>query len=192
MVHDVRMASSRREGKSVDEFLNPKRRVFLVHGRDDRTRQAMVAFLNALDLRVVTWSEAVQHTGLGTPYTGDVVIAGMELSDVVVVLLTPDDEGRIREAFLEPRDGTEERDLTGQPRMNVIFEAGIAMGRERSKTILVEVGAVRPMSDAEGLNVVRLKHGSSKARHSLAKRLSAAGLAVDTNSGEWLSAGDFA
>lgn len=185
------MVGEKRQGKSVEEFLAPQRRIFLVHGRDMRLRKAMVEYLNSLDLRVVSWTEALVSTGLGTPYTGDVVVAGMAMSDAVVVLLTPDDLGMVKPDFLSESDGPGERDLSGQPRMNVIFEAGMAMARDRVRTVLVEVGGVRPMTDTEGLNVVRFGRGEPEARHQLASRLQGLGLQVDMSNHEWLSAGDF-
>lgn len=188
-----RMASTRRGTTSVgvEEFVTPERRIFLVHGRNLRARQAMVDLLNALDLRVITWEEAVSQTGFGTPYTGDVIAAGMGISDAVVVLLTPDDLGKLKEDFVTADDRAQERDLTGQPRMNVIFEAGMAMARDRSKTVLVEIGKIRPMTDTEGLNVVRLGSGEARARHQLAVRLRNVGLKVDMEGGAYLTAGDF-
>jgi predicted nucleotide-binding protein len=185
------MVSEKRQGKSVEEFLAPQRRIFLVHGRDMRLRKAMVEFMNALDLRVVSWTEALVSTGLGTPYTGDVVVAGMAMSDAVVVLLTPDDLGKVKPDFLSDHDGQGERELSGQPRMNVIFEAGMAMARDRVRTVLVEIGSVHPMTDTEGLNVVRFGDGEPAARHQLASRLKGLGLQVDMSSDEWLTAGDF-
>lgn len=136
-------------------FRNLKRRVFLVHGRDIATRDALVQLMQALDLRVTDWDDAAAATGTATPYTGDVVRAGMEMSDAVVVLLTPDDLGQVAPHFELPGERREETVPCGQPRMNVIFEAGMAMAFNRHGTVLVEVGQLRPFTDTEGLNVVR-------------------------------------
>lgn len=167
-----------------------RRRVFLVHGRDMDVRQSLINLLRSLDLRVVSWDEAVAHTGTATPYTGDVVSAGMNLADAVVVLLTPDDLGRVQTRFRQDRDGPEETQLMGQARLNVVFEAGMAMARDRAKVVLVEVGVVRPMTDTAGLNVVRLTNDIN-SRRSLALRLRVAGLDVDLEHDDWRTAGDF-
>jgi hypothetical protein len=166
------------------------RRVFLVHGRDHRARDALIALLRAFDLKVVQWRDAAAHAGGGTPYTGDIVAAGMELADVVVVLLTPDDTGYVRPAFQETTDGPHELQPTGQARLNVIFEAGMAMARDRRRVVLVELGQVRKMSDTDGLNVVRM-HDSIERRKDLAQRLRSAGLSVDTDGEEWRTTGTF-
>jgi CAP12/Pycsar effector protein, TIR domain len=167
------------------------RRVFLVHGRDHGARDGLIALLKAFDLKVVHWRDAAGYAGGGTPYTGDIVAAGMANADAVVVLLTPDDVGSVRPHLREASDGPHEREPTGQARLNVVFEAGMAMGRDRDRVVLVEVGRVRKMSDVDGLNVIRMD-GSVECRKDLARRLRSAGLAVDTDSDDsWRIAGSF-
>jgi hypothetical protein len=166
------------------------RRVFLVHGRDRSARHALIALLEAFDLKVIRWRDAAEFAGGGAPYTGDVVAAGMENADAVVVLLTPDDLGRVRSHLSEVADGPHELKPTGQARLNVIFEAGMAIARDRNRVVFVEAGQVRKMSDVDGINVIRMD-GSIGARKDLARRLSGAGLAVDTDSDKWRTAGNF-
>jgi predicted nucleotide-binding protein len=168
----------------------PRRKVFLVHGRDLRTRDAVVALLRSFDLRVVDWDEASRATGIATPYTGDVIVAGMEAADVVVVLLTPDDVGYVHSRFRLPHDTADELHPTGQARLNVVFEAGMAMARDRERVVIVEVGAVRAMSDTAGLNVLRIAD-DIPSRRRLGSRLSTAGLAVHMDHDGWMAAGDF-
>jgi Predicted nucleotide-binding protein containing TIR-like domain len=165
------------------------RDVFLVHGRDHVARVALEALLKAFDLRVVSWDKATRVTGTATPYTGDVVRAGMDIAKAVVVLLTPDDIGQVSPRFREDWDGPDEVGPTGQARLNVIFEAGMAMAIDRHHVVLVEVGPVRSMTDTAGLNVVRLDN-SIESRRRLATRLEMAGLAVDTEHEDWRTAGD--
>jgi len=169
----------------------PRRRVFLVHGRDLASKSAAVALLQAFDLRVISWDEAAANTGQATPYTGDVVLAGMQMADAVVVLFSPDDIGHVKSEFLLPDDDEHERKPTPQARMNVVFEAGMAMALNREAAVLVELGRVRPMTDTAGLNVVRIASGSIPERTQFAHRLRTAGLTVDPNSPDWATAGDF-
>ena len=176
--------------RDVGPAASPRRRVFLVHGRDRFAREALTALLRAFDLKVIDWREASAHAGGGTPYTGDIVAAGMELADAVVVLLTPDDIGYVRPAFRMTGDGPNDLGPTGQPRLNVIFEAGMAMARDRKRVVLVEVGQVRKMSDIEGLNIIRMSNDPGD-RRDLAQRLKSAGLAVDLDGEEWRQVGDF-
>lgn len=166
------------------------RTVFLVHGRDHGARDALIELLHAFDLKVVSWRQAATRAGGGTPYTGDIVRAGMEMAAAVVVLLTPDDVGFVRRAFRQDRDGPDDLRPTGQARLNVIFEAGMAMARDRDRVVLVEVGVTRGLSDTAGLNVIRLDDGV-ESRKDLAARLRAAGLAVDTDDEQWRTVAHF-
>ncbi len=156
------------------------RRVFLVHGRDISARDEMIALLRAFDLKVISWREAAAHAGGGTPYIGDIVAAGMDLADAVVVLLTPDDIGCVSPSFRVEHDGLHELQPTGQARLNVIFEAGMAMARDRRRVVLVEIGVVRKISDIDGLNIIRMRD-ALETRKDLAQRLRSAELAVDTD-----------
>lgn len=190
LVEDLLRAQRDTPPMKGPELTTDKRKVFLVHGRNMVIRGHLVDYLEALDLRVVEWDEAVRATGQASPYTGDVVRAGMDIAYAVVVLLTPDDIGNVDPAHRHPNDPPHEYQPTGQARMNVIFEAGMAMALDRSKTVLVEVGAVRPMTDTAGVNLVRLTN-SVDARRALANRLGIAGLAVDMDRDKWRTVGDF-
>lgn len=169
----------------------PRRHVFVVRGRDTAAHDALVALLLALDLKIVTWDDAARHAGGGTPHTLDVVRAGIEISDAVVVLMTPDDLGQVKNDFYNAgRDDPREATPTGQARQNVVFEAGWAMALNQSKVILVRVGDVRPLSDIDGLNYVWLEDDIS-ARRQLIGRLKSCELAVDDTSDRWRTAGTF-
>ena len=169
---------------------NENRYVFVVRGRDQAAYDALTAFLKALDLRVVTWDEAVRGAGGGTPATIDVVRAGIEMANAVVVLMTPDDLGQVKPEFGNPRDDPREAVLSGQVRQNVVFEAGWAMAINQGGVILVRVGDARPMSDIDGLNYVWLTNDIS-SRRQIIRRLQNCGLAVETDDDAWRDAGRF-
>jgi hypothetical protein len=80
--------------------------------------------------------------------------------------------------------------LADQARPNVLFEAGMAMGWNDSRTVLVELGRIRGLSDLAGRHVLRMTETSEK-RHELVQRLRTAGLDVDSSGTGWMSAGDF-
>lgn len=154
------------------------RDVFVVHGRDLRARDAMFGFLEALGLHPLDWNEMVRRTGKGTPHTLRVIDVGFNMAKAFVVVMTPDDEARLHSDLQEPNDSDDERNLTCQPRPNVMFEAGRAFGKEPDRTILVQIGKLRRVSDLEGLNVVRI--GRTKAPlQALADRLDTAGCPID-------------
>ena len=175
-----------------DSPLSPadSRNVFVVHGRNAAARDALFEFLRSIDLRPLEWSEAVQITGKTSPYIGDVLDAAFSRAHAVVVLLTPDDEAHLRREYWTPSDPPHETEPTGQARPNVLFEAGMAMGRNQDRTILVELGVLRPFSDVAGRHAIRLDN-SSQRRQELAQRLKSAGCPVNLDGTDWHSAGEF-
>lgn len=162
------------------------RKVMVVHGRDEEARRAMFDFLEAIGLAPQEWSELVAATGSGAPYIGQVLEDAFKIAKAVVVLFTPDDEAYLREMFQGPHEPPEETEPTPQVRPNVLFEAGMAIGVHPTRTILVELGKLRPFSDIYGRHVVRLDH-TPKSLLDIAKRLKTAGCAVDLSGGEWAS-----
>lgn len=176
-------------GLTPDISQSERRSVFVIAGRDHQATSAVVALLRAFGLRLIEWEQAVARTGLPNPYIGDVVQTGLEMARAAVVILTPDDVVRLRADLLHDDDGTDERELRSQSRPNVYYEAGFADAIGRSRTVLVEVGAVKPFSDASGRHVVKYD-GSAGKRNVLAQRLRVAGLDVDTSGTDWLVVGD--
>ena len=166
------------------------REVFVVHGRNDAARDAMFQFLRALALDPLEWSEARRRTGKPSPYIGDILDVAFRDAPAILVLFTPDDEARLREPLRKDDEPPHEVELRGQARPNVLFEAGMAMGRDPDRTVLVELGRLREFSDIAGRHVLRLDNSSEK-RHDLAQRLESAGCPARTTGRDWYSVGDF-
>lgn len=164
-------------------------RVFVVHGRNLQLRDAMFSLLRALGLKPIEWDQAVAMTGRGAPYVGEVLDAAFAAGQAVVVLLSPDDVAYLRTEYASGPDDSETKPA-GQARPNVLFEAGMALGRNPDHTILVELGQLRPFSDVGGRHTIRMDN-SPERRNALAQRLATAGCAVDTKGTDWLIAGDF-
>lgn len=168
---------------------NP-RDVFVVHGRNVALRDAMFSFLRAIELHPIEWIEAVTATGSASPYVGQVLDTAFARARAVVVMLSPDDEARLREPYRSSGDPAHETELTGQARPNVIFEAGMAMGRNADRTLLVEFGTLRPFSDVGGRHVIRLDN-SILRRQEFALRLKSVGCAVNLTGTDWHKSGNF-
>ena len=166
------------------------REVFVVSGRNLMAQDALFEFLRSIDLHPLEWSEAVSATGKTSPYIGEILDAAFSRAHAVVVLFTPDDEARLREPFRTDNEPSHEAQLTGQARPNVLFEAGMAMGRNQDRAILVELGTLRPFTDVAGIHVIRLDN-TSQRRQELAQRLQATGCPVRLDGTDWHAAGDF-
>jgi len=173
----------------VDPELRPSRKVFVVHGRNKAARSAMFSFLRALDLRPIEWSEARAMTGEASPVIGTILDVALREARAIVILLTPDDIAYLHSDYA---NGASDPDLRpqGQARPNVLFEAGMAMGRDPDRTVLVELGQLRPFSDIAGRYVLRIDD-SPEWRLDLAQRLRDAGCEVNLSGRDWMNAGDF-
>jgi predicted nucleotide-binding protein len=161
-------------------------RAWVVHGRDLKARDALVAILESLGVKVLDFKSALMRTRQGSPYVGTVLSTAFTVADIVVVLLTPDDDAKLRKTFYKKNEPTYEKTLMGQPRPNVLFEAGQAFGIHRDRTILVQVGRMKPQpTDVLGRHICMLSNDPD-SRDDLVKRLRGVGAAVDTNDLKYL------
>jgi predicted nucleotide-binding protein len=179
-------------GAEVRSSVTPQRdprKVFVVHGRDDQARTGLFRFLRSLGLQPMEWTELVASTGRGAPYVGEVLDAGFAQAQAVVVMFTPDDQACLRPHLRQSIEPAFETRPTPQARPNVIFEAGMALGFCPDRTILVELGHLRPFSDLAGRHTVRLDN-STRKRQELANRLNTAGCAVNLGGVDWQTEGD--
>lgn len=158
--------------------------MFVIHGRNSKARDQIFAFLRALGLAPIEWEQAVQATGQASPYIGNVLDIAFNRAQAIVVLETPDDIAYLRTDLAE--GGDPETTPQAQPRPNVLFEAGMAMGRNPDRTIIVEFGQIKQFSDIHGRHTVRLTD-TPQMRQSLKSRLETAGCAVTSAGTDWLS-----
>ena len=183
------VAKARQAPKKVTE---PRRgtSVFVVHGRNEQLRKAMFAFLRSVGLNPVEWRQAIPLTGKGSPFVAEILDVAFREAVAVVVMLTPDDEVRLKPEFRRTSDKAVEKVLTGQARPNVLFEAGLAFGRNPDSTVLVQIGDVKEFSDVGGRHVVRLSN-STQSRQELVTKLANAGCNVQIDGTDWHTEGDF-
>ena len=141
--------------------------VFIVHGRDEGTKEAVARFLTKLGLGPIILHEQ--------PNQGRTVIEKFEQNAEVpfaVVLLTPDDVGSLWD---------DQPNLRLRARQNVIFELGYftgSLGRER--VCALTKGDLEEPSDYEGVVYIPLDD-SGAWKMGLVKELKSAGLDVDAN-----------
>ena len=164
--------------------------VFVVHGRDTKARKELSAFLRSLHVDVLEWNKAMALTKKASPYIGEVIDAAFDRVQAIVVMLTPDDEAKLKDAFIGKHEEPFEKKLTGQPRQNVLLEAGMALAKYKPTTILVQIGKIRPMSDISGVHITHLT-GTASSRQQLIEKLRTAGVKLDNTGDDWLTAGEF-
>ncbi len=174
----------------IGDGMRNTKKVFVVHGRNKSLRNAMFSFLRAIQLEPLEWNQVVLATGRGTPSISEIIEKGFSMAQAAVVLFTGDDEARLRDEFHTDHELEQETKLFPQPRANVLYEAGMAMGRYPDRTILVKIGQVKLFSDISGFFTVHLDNSMEK-RQDLAYRLKNAGCIVNMSGIDWHNEGDF-
>ena len=159
------------------------RKVFIIYGRNTKAYEAMRLFVRSLGLQASDFRRMVELAG-GSPYVGQLIHDNMKKSQAVIALFTPDEFAELRAEYPEQRDRKR-----WQARQNVIFEAGMAMGIDDSRTILVSLGEISLSSDMDGRHVARMDN-TVDARDHLKGRLATAGCVIQADS-DWHTAGDF-
>ena len=141
--------------------------VFIVHGRDEGAREKVARFLERLELKPVVLHEQ--------PNEGRTIIEKFEdYTDVrfAVVLLTPDDIGRLQDDAGEFRP---------RARQNVIFEFGYFIGKlGRERVCALVQGDLERPSDYDGVLYIPLDD-SDGWKMRLVQELKSAGYDIDAN-----------
>ena len=142
-------------------------RVFVVHGRDDGTRNTVARFLESLNLEAIVLQEQANE--------GRTIIEKFEdYADVgfAVVVCTPDDVGAL---------ASDHENLRPRPRQNVIFELGFFLGRMgRGRVCALLEGDLEMPSDYDGILFIPLD-AAGGWKLTLARELRAAGMTIDMN-----------
>ena len=165
-------------------------KVFVVHGRNVDARDAMFNFLSAIGLQPLEWAQAKKATRKPSPNIQEILDKAFSIAGAVIVLFTPDDIAWLREELRAPKEQDHDVNPTPQARPNVLFEAGMAMGRYPERTVLVELGEVRPFTDISGIHIIRINNSTEK-RQDLIDSLRNAGCSVDMSGRRWHKTGDF-
>lgn len=153
------------ESTNADQMSNG---VFLVHGRDDGTKNTVARFLERIKLNPVVLQEM--------PNEGSTIIEKFEhyASKVrfAVALLTPDDEGSL---------SGDTSNTQSRARQNVIFELGYFVGKlGRDRTCALVKGNLEMLSDYSGVIYIRLDDDDGWQMR-LIQELKSAGYDIDAN-----------
>jgi predicted nucleotide-binding protein len=161
-----------------------KRKVFVIHGRNAEARKELGYFLVSLGLEVVNFAEVRANLG-GTPTVDQIVIAGMDRAYGVVALFTPDEHAWTRPEYRKGEAGDPVERWQARP--NVIFEAGMAFGRNRHRVVFVKLGKVSLFTDVAGIHALSLPEDRALLRDTLRDM----GCAMDLSSSKWADEGNF-
>ncbi len=142
-------------------------KVFIVHGHDDKTLDELELLLRRMNVKPII----LQNIDSG----GDTLIEALEKwvnakTDLVVVLMTPDDLGRVDE------EGSKEQ---SRARQNVILEMGMAIGGVgRKKVFIIMKGKLETPSDIAGVVYNSYNHSIKEVSDKLRERLKNLGFDV--------------
>ena len=150
-----------KERETIDGAVNSYKKVFIVHGHDDKAKTELSNFVFRLGLTPIILHEQ--------PNGGNTIIEKFELysSDVqyAFVLLTPDNIGGIDEKNLKPR-----------ARENVILEMGYFMGKlGRNKVCCLHKGGLEIPSDILGILYLKFEESIIDRRFDIVQELVRAG-----------------
>ncbi|MCY3870191.1 MAG: nucleotide-binding protein [Gemmatimonadetes bacterium] len=152
------------DNKTSPEHL---RDVFIIHGRDDGTKEIVARFIERLGLKPIILHEE--------PNQGQTIIEKFEQHAEVafaIALLTPDDTGGLAD---------KEQPHKPRARQNVIFEFGYFMGKlGRQRVCALKKENVETPSDYDGVLYIPFDE-SGAWRMKLVGELKTAGLDVDAN-----------
>ena len=164
------------------------KKVFIIHGRNVRAAGEMANFVRALGLNPIAFNELRANMG-GTPNIADIVTRGMDRAQGVIALFTGDEWSELRPELKGEHDKPHDV-ARWQSRPNVIFEAGMAFGRDRKRVVFVVLGDAELFTDVAGIHVLRLSSNPAGDRDTLRLTLKNMGCSVEDSSA-WMTAGDF-
>ena len=153
-------------GSVIEPVVRNKRKVFIVHGRDNEAKQEVARFLSYLGLEPIILHEQAS--------SGMTIIEKIERytndADFALVLYTPCDFGRgVHETKVAPRS---------RARQNVVFEHGYLMAKLGRENVCALVkGDIETPNDISGVVYVPLD-GFGGWKNEVAKELKTCGYLI--------------
>ena len=151
---------------ATESVARNKRKVFIVHGRDNEAKQEVARFLTGLGLEPIILHEQAS--------SGMTIIEKIERytneADFALVLYTPCDQGRgVYETKVSPRS---------RARQNVVFEHGYLMAKLGRENVCALVkGEIETPNDISGVVYIPLD-GFGGWKNEVAKELKACGYVI--------------
>lgn len=137
--------------------------LFLVHGRDHESLDAITALVTALGVEVIKWQEAMDSLPLQERNIWSIVRRGFSLAHGAIVILSPDEISWLQSEFRKPTDSPVERGPRFQSRPNVLIELGYALHEWEDRTIQVVIGPTKLPSDRDGKWALTISGGDKES-----------------------------
>jgi hypothetical protein len=170
-----------------DDAAPNAREVVVIHGRGTARTAFFFELLRRLNLRPLAFDELIARSGTSNPSVRAVVRLAFARAQAVIVLFTGDDLVSLRTDLRGAPDREGAAAPAPHPHLRVIFEAGVAVALQHTRTIIVEVPPLGGLLDLADLPVVRFATGGAEERAQLVRRLRAAGCELETARNHWLT-----
>lgn len=134
-------------------------RVVIVYGRDPSASACSKAVVEAAGLLPYDFDTAKADIGL-LSFSHEIIDQLFRHASSAVVVISPDERAELKAALRTDRDKglVLERD---QPRPNVLFEYGLALGLFQRQVVVLEFGNCPQPSDLDGIHPIRWKNFQS-------------------------------
>ena len=131
-------------------------RVLLIHGRDSIGVKEVAKLVERLGLEPILWQEALDRIGLLSPSMIERFRSCLDVAQGVIVVL----EGGL-----------------GESALNLVFEAGLALGLAEERTVVVQLGDQTPPDDLAAVDILRLR-STEESANALSSALASAGCTI--------------
>jgi predicted nucleotide-binding protein len=175
--------------------------VWVIEGQDKKAHDLVYGLLHAAGLRPLEFDQAASLTGKPSPTIMEILEAAFKEGQAFLALFTPDEQVSLRPELrkktpevisntgVDWTEPTADEKPEYQPRPNAILEAGMAFALHPDRTVVLEMGAIRPISDIAGIHTVRWKQDDVSTRRKLLEKLRLAGCMPDTSGSHWMEVG---
>lgn len=151
-----------------------RRTVYMVYERKTDEILAIQRFLQQAGLSLLHKENAIELAQVATPFLEEELSIAFKHAGAVIVVLTGEEKARLCTTFQHPHDSDAEKTDSLQPTPEQLFEAGYAFGMFPKRTILIQIGKVRPFSDIAGRHILHFSN-TLEDHHLLRTRLAIAG-----------------
>ena len=179
-----------------------RKNVLVISGKDQKLTKDIHRFLRKIGLEPLEPQNRFLE-GILDPH--EVLQAAINAACAIVIVLAADDEAQRRYILNDDRedeiklqhrwyifddDREEDQYPSCQPRLSVLFAAGVAFATRPDNTFLLKRGHLRPCSHFVGRRCVELGD-TDEQRSAFIEMLRSVGCEIDLSSNKWVDVGDF-
>lgn len=175
--------------KNIDQDLPDKKKVFVIHGENEKIKNSVFDFLSSIGLYPIEFEDLFKSNGNDNLKVSEMLNTVFKTAHAVLSVLTPT-EAAMKKHQTKYYYGNRRGEESPPLRSNVLLGTGMALALNRERTIVVEIGGLSFYKDLTGFQTISLDN-SSASRKELLEKLILTGCEINISSEEWISKGDF-